>query len=147
MAPTRRPTVSPTLAPSAPTKNPTYKPSATPTRLPTYVPTARPTGDASCPGGTYINRFPTYYECTTCLPGTYSNANFTSCEACPLIFYSENSGATLCVACTYGNVNGGEGSFSRDDCVNPSINFAIGLVSLAFGVVMIFSISDMAVCS
>ena len=135
--PTFRPTLTPTTmeptciptTSSKPTMDPTFRPSK---------PTAMPTGDASCPGGTYINRFPTYYECATCLPGSFSNANFTSCEVCPVNFYAENTGATFCVSCPSGNVNGGVGSFSSDDCVNPSINFVLGIVSLVFGGVMIF---------
>ena len=133
-----RPSVNPSVKPSAPTAIPSASPTSPPTYSPSSRPTTGPTGDAICPAGTFIVRFSTYYQCTSCAPGYFSAANATSCDPCPLNSYAESAGSAFCQSCPAGNVNGGLASARKNDCVNPTINFVLGLLSLFFGAVMIF---------
>jgi len=48
--------------------------------------------------------------------------------------YAENNASAKCTTCGIGEINGIQGSFSRDDCMNPMINFIMGGLALLLAI-------------
>ena len=80
-------------------------------------------------------------SCTSCPPGTSSSeAGATGCDTCKQGTYSKDMGSEIvCKACPAGRTTPTAGSSQKSECLNPSINFAMGYflagLAILFGLV------------
>lgn len=155
--PTGQPTGRPSHQPiSSPSMQPSSQPTRNPTQQPTSQPSSAPTKIPDCPAGTRYAFTSNSYECIPCAAGYFSTAKSSSCTACPAGTYQSLNSSSSCIACpvnTYssatgfvgpchacsgGYINGGAGSTSQSECINPLSNFIFGYVALFFCFSMIF---------
>jgi hypothetical protein len=165
--PTSRPSTRPSTQPSSQPTNPTTQPSSQPSGQPIGVPSTQPSGQPTsspsaipeCPAGSFYSLYggrgnsssvcrlcpagmfngkEKSLKCDYCNPGYFSGEGSTACTICPHNQYSTTNGSTSCRPCGKNNVNGKLGSFTKDDCVNPSINFISAGFSLIFCGFVIF---------
>lgn len=147
--PTSQPSTSPTLQPSG---SPTAYPSTLPTSQPSQVPTSAPSAIPPCPAGTRIvwnatqdngymcqpcgagyTSLEKSQNCTLCPAGSFAaNAVSPECTLCLFNSYQPDAGQPMCIKCAYGEITSQAGSTALGQCVNPSTNFIMGGMTLAF---------------
>ena len=63
-------------------------------------------------------------SCVDCLAGTYSRADMSTCEDCPIGFYADGSAISNCTSCSNGYNTTSTGSISATNCTGELIDIS-----------------------
>lgn len=132
------------------------RPSAEPSCSPSSFPSSQPTIIPRCNAGSYYafnSSSPLDYDCKTCpegyfsaanshkcsacQPGTFSGPGSVTCDVCPFNSYQGAEAQSSCILCPGGYVTGSTASTTRAACINPTVNFIVGAISLIVSMVSI----------